>query len=190
MDNQVLQIAERIRGLRDISDISVAEMAKRCDVSEEEYAACEAGKVDFSFTFLYKCAAAFGVELTELLTGDSPKLTGYTVTRAGEGLSIKRREGFEYDNLGYLFRDKLAEPYIVTAPYREEEQHMPVHQTSHEHQEFDFILKGKMKFVYGEHIEILCPGDAVYYDSRRGHGMIATGGEDCEFLAVVIRKEK
>ena len=65
MDNQVLQIAERIRGLRDISDISVAEMAKRCEVSEEEYVAFEAGKVDFSFTFLYKCAAAFGVELTD-----------------------------------------------------------------------------------------------------------------------------
>ncbi|MEA4823530.1 MAG: XRE family transcriptional regulator [Clostridiaceae bacterium] len=189
MDNQVLQIAERIRGLRDISAISAAEMAKRCDVSEEEYAACEEGQVDFSFTFLYKCAAAFGVELTELLTGDSPKLTGYTVTRAGEGLPIKRREGFLYENLGYLFRDKLAEPYVVTAPYREEEQYRAVHQTTHEHQELDFILKGKMKFVYGEHIEILCPGDAVYYDSRRGHGMIATGGEDCIFLAVVIRKE-
>ncbi len=188
MDYQVLQVAERIRGLRDISGISIAEMAQHCDVTEEEYAAAEAGKVDFSFTFLYKCAAAFGVELTELLTGESPKLTGYTVTRAGEGLPIKRREGFRYENLGYLFRDKLAEPYVVTAKYSEAEQSEPVHQTTHEHQEFDYILKGKMKFVYGEHIEILCPGDAVYYDSRRGHGMIATGGEDCTFLAVVIRK--
>ena len=188
MDYQVLQIAERIRGLRDISGISIAEMARHCDVTEEEYAAAEAGKVDFSFTFLYKCAAAFGVELTELLTGESPKLTGYTVTRAGEGLPIKRREGFRYENLGYLFRDKLAEPYVVTAKYSEAEQNAPVHQTTHEHQEFDYILTGRMKFVYGEHIEILCPGDAVYYDSRRGHGMIATGGEDCTFLAVVIRK--
>ena len=187
MDNQVMQIAERLRGLRDISDISVAEMAKACDVSEEEYEACEAGKVDFSFTFLYKCAAVFGVELTELLTGETPRLTGYSVTRAGEGLPIKRRAAFKYENLGYLFKDKIAEPYFVTAPFKPEEQDAPVHQTTHEYQEFDYIIKGKMKFVYGEHIEILCPGDAVYYDSRRGHGMIATGGEDCEFLAVVIR---
>ena len=46
MDYQVLQVAERIRGLRDISGISAAEMARHCDVTEEEYAAAEAGKVD------------------------------------------------------------------------------------------------------------------------------------------------
>ncbi len=188
MDNQVVQIAERIRGLRDICDYTVEEMAASCDVTPEEYRACEAGQVDFSFTFLYKCAAKFNVELTELLTGDSPKLSGYTVTRAGEGLPIKRRAGFSYENLGYLFRDKLAEPYLVTAPYRADEQDRPVQMTVHDYQEFDYIIKGTMKFVYGEHIEILRPGDAVYYDSRRGHGMIATEGEDCTFLAVVIRK--
>ena len=32
-------------------------------------------------------------------------------------------------------------------------------------------------------------GDAIYYNSGRAHGMIATGGEDCKFLAVVIKNQ-
>ena len=37
---------------------------------------------------------------------------------------------------------------------------------------------------------ILNPGDSVYYDSGHGHGMIATGGEDCQFLAIVLKDRK
>lgn len=39
------------------------------------------------------------------------------------------------------------------------------------------------------HIEILKAGDSIYYDSGRGHGMIATGGSDCKFLAIVMKKQ-
>ncbi|MBE6931080.1 MAG: cupin domain-containing protein [Ruminococcaceae bacterium] len=189
MDYQVVQIAERIRGLRDIMSISQQEMARACDVSCEEYAACEDGKSDFSFTFLYKCAARLGVDITELLTGDPPRLSGYTVTRDGEGLPIQRRAGFSYENMAYLFRNKLAEPYVVNAAYKEEEQNAPVHMTVHEYQEFDYVLEGSLKFVHGSHEEILNAGDSVYYDSREPHGMIAVGGKPCRFLAVVIRRE-
>ncbi len=188
MENQILQIAERIRGLREIMNIGAAEMAARCDVSPEEYAAYEAGGRDFTFTFLYKCAQALGADITELLTGDAPRLSGYTVTRRGEGLPIRRRAGFSYENMAHLFRGKLAEPYVVTAPYRPEEQDAPIQLTVHEHQEFDYVLRGSLKFIYEGHTEILRAGDSVYYNSRRGHGMIAAGGEDCVFLAVVIRK--
>ena len=37
--------------------------------------------------------------------------------------------------------------------------------------------------------EVLKEGDAIYYNSGRAHGMIATGGEDCKFLAVVIKNQ-
>ena len=41
-----------------------------------------------------------------------------------------------------------------------------------------------------DHIEVLNAGDAIYYDSSRGHGMIATGGQECVFLAVVMRAQE
>lgn len=144
---------------------------------------------DLSFTFLYKCAEKFGVDVIELLTGENPHLTGYSLTREGAGLSIKRRAGFEYLHKAPHFRHKLAEPFVVTAPYLEEEQDVPVHLSRHEGQELDFIISGQMRFAYEDHEEVLSPGDVVMYDSGRGHGMIATGGEPCVFLAIVMKPE-
>ena len=64
MQEQKLQeIAMRIRTLREIMEIPVAEMAQQTGLSAEEYLAAEDGKSDFTFTFLYNCAQAFGVDI-------------------------------------------------------------------------------------------------------------------------------
>lgn len=188
MEYEISQVAQRVRGLREILEISKEEMAKITDISVKEYEACEDGEADFSFTFLYKCAKRFGVDITELITGDVPKLSFYSIVRKGEGLPIDRRAGFKYRNVAYLFKQKIAEPFIVTAVYREEEQQEPIHLSTHNGQEFDYILKGKLKVQLEDHIEVLNEGDSLYYDSGHKHGMIATGGEDCVFLAVVMDK--
>lgn len=183
----IQEVVTRIRSLREDSDISLEEMAKLTGRSIEEYEAQESGLHDLSFTFLYKCATALGVDVIELLTGEAPHLTGYELTRSGDGLVIKRRKGFEYLHQAAFFKNKLAEPFIVTAPYNEAEQNKPIHLSYHEGQELDFVISGKLKFAFEDHIEDLEAGDLVYYDSSRGHGMIATGGESCTFLAVVLK---
>ena len=65
-------IATRIKGLREMSDISVDEMAEITGKSVEEYIELESGEKDFSFTFLYNCAKKLGVGITDILTGISP----------------------------------------------------------------------------------------------------------------------
>ena len=190
METRILEIAERIKGLREIMGYSVAEMAQALDTTAEDYLDHENGKTDFNFTFLYKCADLFGVDIVELLTGENPHLSFYSIIRNGEGLDIKRREGFKYQHLGYRFKNKIAEPFLVKAPYSDAEQNEPIHLSTHEGQEFDFILDGQLKVQMEDHVEILNPGDSIYYDSGRGHGMIATGGKECNFLAVILKKEK
>lgn len=187
MEPKVAEVARRIRGLRDDSGFSVQEMAEATGIAPAEYEALEAGDLDPSFTMLYRCADKLGVDMIDLLTGEAPHLTGYSVVRAGEGLSIKRREGFEYLHLAPNFRGKLAEPFLVTAPYSAAEQDGEVHLSRHAGQELDFILSGKLRFAYETHTEELGAGDTVFYDSGRGHGMVATGGQDCTFLAIVIK---
>lgn len=189
MEARIMEIAQRIRELREILELSVEEMARRTGTTVEEYILCESGESDFSFTFLYQCAKVFGVDLMELVTGEKPKLSFYSIVRKGEGLPIKRRAGFSYNHLAYLFKDKSCEPFLVTAPYREEEQDQEIHLSYHKGQEFDYILSGRLKVRLEDHIHILEAGDAIYYDSGHGHGMIAAGGEDCRFLAVVLKDE-
>ena len=189
MEPNIKEVANRIRALREDLDLSMQEVADYTGRSVSEYAAQESGEQDLSFTFLYKCAERFGVDVIELLTGENPHLTGYSLVRSGDGLSIKRRAGFEYLHKAPHFRHKLAEPFLVTAPYLEEEQNQPIHLSYHKGQELDYIISGKLRFAYEGHEEIVGPGDVLMYDSGRGHGMIATGGEPCIFLAVVLKPQ-
>ena len=190
MEPNIKEVATRIRLLREDMGFSQEEMAEATGRTVEEYAAQEQGDQDLSFTFLYKCADKFGVDVIELLTGEDPHLCGYSLTCGGDGLSIKRRAGFEYLHKAPHFRNKLAEPFLVTAPYLPEEQDKPIHLSYHEGQELDYIISGRLRFAYEDHVEDLGPGDVLMYDSGRGHGMIAIDGEPCTFLAVVLKPQR
>ncbi|MBP5314036.1 MAG: cupin domain-containing protein [Eggerthellaceae bacterium] len=180
------EIAHRIAALREDLGLSMQEMAEATGRTVIEYAAQESGEHDLSFTFLHKCAKALQVDLVELLTGTAPVLNEYQLVKSGEGLSIMRSSGFEYLHKAASLKNKLAEPFVVTAPYIEEEQNKPIHLSYHKGQEIDFILSGTLKFAYEDKIEIMKPGDFIMYDSGKGHGMIAIDGAPCTFLAVVI----
>lgn len=188
MNYNIKEVASRLRGLRETLDFSIEEFCLKTGVSVEEYEKIEKGEKDFSITFLYKCAEIFNVELIEILTGQAPNLTTYSIVRKGKGLPIERRERFEYQHLAYLFKEKSIEPLIVKAPLDKAALDKPIKLSVHEGQEFDYILKGSLKFVIGDHSETLYEGDAVYYNSNTPHGMIAIGDEDCEFMAVLIKK--
>lgn len=187
MDTNIKDIALRIRLLREDLELSAEDMAQATGRSVEDYLAQESGENDLTFTFLSKCADALDVDVIELLTGESPHLSGYSLVRADSGLSIKRREGFEYLHKAPFFKNRLCDVFLVTAPYLEDEQSKDIHLSYHEGQEFDYVLSGRLRFRYEDHIEELEPGDTLLYDSSRGHGMIATGGEACTFLALVMK---
>jgi mannose-6-phosphate isomerase-like protein (cupin superfamily) len=188
METHIMEISERIKGMREMLEISVAEMAKVTETSIDEYLEAENGNADFSFTFLMKCAQKFKMDIVELLTGSNPTLSFYTVVRKGEGLPIERRKGFDYKHLAYRLKDKMVEPFLVTVPYNQEEQNKPLHYSTHAGQEFDYILKGSLKVDLDGHVEILNAGDSVLYDAGHPHGMSAINGGNCKFLAVVIPK--
>lgn len=189
MENQTKLIAERLKWARNNADITSAQMAQTCDMEEEKYCILEEGNDDFSFTFLYKCALALGMDISELVSGDNPKLSFFNVTRAGEGMPIKRREGFNYRHVAPLLKNRMSEPFIVTTKYEPEAQNKPIPLSTHKGQEFDMVLKGSLKVQLDDHIILLKEGDTVYYDSAHKHGMIATDGTDCTFLAIVFKAE-
>ncbi len=186
MDYNIKEVSERLRASREALDYTEEYMAQHAKVSVEEYRILENGEKDFSLSFLNSCAETLGIELIELLTGTSPKLGVYSVVRKGKGLPIERRERFEYHHLAYAFKEKRMEPILVTAPYLEEQQNVPILLSSHEGQEYDYIISGCMKFTINGHNEILRAGDCVYYNSSYPHGMIAVEGEDCTFLAILV----
>ncbi len=186
---QLLDIAMRIREMREILGYSTQKMAELTEIDEDTYRLYESGSADLPFTFLHKCAKVMGVEITVLLEGRSAKLSGYTVTRKGKGLCTASEDGITIQDMAPMFRKKLATPYYVTYQYSEALQNMPIHTTTHAGQEFDMVIRGSLRIRIGDHEEILHEGDSIFYKSSTPHGMIAVGGEDCVFLAMIMASD-
>ncbi len=182
--NQIEMIAMRIRDLREIDSLTAQEVAEKTGIPLEEYLAYEAGTRDFSFSHLFNIAEVLQVDISDLLTGESPKLKGYVLTRKGKGLAFDRRRQYHYQHLAYNFAHKLAEPFVVTVERDEPAVVKQAH--SHEGQEFDYVLEGVLRLVLGGNELLLAPGDSIYYDSALPHAMYAVEG-DCKFIAVVIK---
>lgn len=178
------EVAERIKAVRESVGLTPAEMAEKVDVSAYEYLAYEGGAKDFSFSFIYKFANVCGVEIADLMEGESPHICSFDITRKGEGLPIARRKGLSYLRLAPKFRNKIAEPFLVTIPYVDEEFRVP-HPHSHEGQEMNIVISGQLKVQVGDNVEILNEGDSIYYDSSEPHDEWAVGGKECKFYAIV-----
>ncbi|MDD6041110.1 MAG: XRE family transcriptional regulator [Clostridia bacterium] len=183
MSDSMKQIAMRIEDLRESSDYTVEQMAEMLGVSAEEYRRYELGEADMSISFLVKLSDVLGVDMTEILTGQTPRLNTLSVTRAGKGHETDSHDQYVYKNLAYNFIHRKIEPMYVTVRPEDNKTLVP---NSHDGQEFDYILSGTMHLVVGKHDLVLNPGDSAYYDSRAPHAMEAVGGEPVHFLAIVI----
>ena len=186
LDFKIKEMAARIKELREIQNLTTAQMAEKTGVSENEYIECENGNKDLNFAFIYRCAQSLNVDVTSLIEGHTPKLVNYVYTKAGKGQRIEKAHGMTYYNLASAFKNRIAEPLFVRSTYSEEKQNQEIEVTTHAGQELDIVIEGKLKVQVGEHFEILEPGDSIYYDSSTPHGMIAVDGADCTFYAIVL----
>ena len=186
VDGDLVEVAQRIHEMREICEYTVEEMAVKTEVDPDLYRAYESGKLDLPFTFIHKCALAFNVGMSDLLEGQSARLSSYTVTRKGQGQNTAKEDGIEIQNMAPMFLNKLAEPYYVKYEYNPALQDQPIHLTKHSGQEFDFVISGRMKVQVGDNVEYLSEGDSIFYNSSTPHGMIAVDGRDVLFIAIVV----
>ena len=185
MDKNIKLIAERIETMRDIMEISPEEMAQALGMTAEEYLEYETGEKDFAFSFLYTVANKLGVDITDLLTGESPRLSLFSCVRAGEGLAMERRKEYKYQHLAYIFKHKKMEPFLVTVDPSDVDA--ATHKNSHDGHEFNYILEGSMTVFVEDQKVTLYQGDALYFDSKHPHAMQAEEGKPCRFLAIIAK---
>jgi len=183
LTEQLKAMGQRLSMLRESTGFTPEQMAEQLEVSLDDYLLYESGEKDFSFSFLYNVAGILGVDVLDIISGESPKLSTVSVVRAGGGYSINRRKAYDYKHLAFTFRNKKAEPFMVTV---EPNTTVP-ERHSHEGQEFNYMIAGSMEFYIGGMMYILGEGDSVYFDSSVPHAMRALGDTPAKFLAVVIK---
>lgn len=177
---QIKQIADRVRELREILDIDVAEIATHIGVNTEEYMAYENAEDDIPVGKLYLIADELGVDPTVLLVGEAPRMADYTLVRSGRGIHVDRYAGYRFSSLAYNYIHREMEPMIVTLSPTDAIPEL----VTHEGQEFNYVLSGKVAVTVGRREFVLAEGDSIYFNPSIPHGQRAIDG-DAEFLTVI-----
>lgn len=184
MNDAIKQIAERLKGLREVLDLSPEEVAETAGMTLEEYGALESGTVDLSVSALQKISRKYGIALDVLMFGEEPKMSNYFLTRNGAGISIERTCAYKYQSLASGFRGRQMDPFIVTVEPTEDEAPRAIN--AHPGQEFNLVLRGEMELTVGSKVFVLREGDSLYFNSELPHGMRALGGKTVSFLTVIV----
>lgn len=180
MNEQVRQVARRIREMREIMEMQPKEVAQAVGVSEADYLKYENAELDIPISVIYAVSNVLGVDATVLLSGEAPRMHTYAITRKGKGISIERYKEYSFSSLAYNFIDRDMEPMVVDLLPKD----TPPELVTHEGQEFNYVLKGTVTVLYGGKKLVLNEGDSIYFDPSVPHGQMAEFGP-ASFLTVI-----
>ncbi|MCX7773943.1 MAG: XRE family transcriptional regulator [Clostridia bacterium] len=181
MNEKIRDVAARIKGLRLLSGYTIEEVSKVLNIAAPVYEQYESGEDDIPVSLLYEISDYYKVDMTEILTGVSPKLHDVSLVKKGEGLKIERYDQYEFQSLAFKYARRKIEPLLVTlVPGKSPEL------VSHKGQEFNYCLEGRMKVVVNKDEYVLEPGDSLYFNSLLPHKMLAMDEKEARFITVIL----
>lgn len=183
MNEHIREIAQRLVGLRDVLELETTDVATVCGVSVEEYERYESGQVDIPVGMLYNISKHYDVEINALLFGEEPHMSSYFLTRKGTGAAVKRSKAYKYQSLAAGFAQRKSNPFLVKISPNDSDT---ITLNSHEGQEFNFVLEGRMMIQINGKQLIMEEGDSIYFDSTAPHGFKALDGKTIKLLVVII----
>ncbi|MBN2310585.1 MAG: helix-turn-helix transcriptional regulator [Candidatus Hydrogenedentes bacterium] len=184
------RIGAKMRQVRETHGLSRAELAAKCASDERLIEQIEAGELVPSLTPLLKIARALGVRLGTFL--DDAVHTGPVLVRSGQSTNVTRFSGdaptshgstLDFFSLAADKADRHMEPFVIDV--RPSGAAAPPQLSSHEGEEFIYVLAGQIEVCYGKERHTLEAGDSIYYDSIVPHHVHAAGDGDAKILAVV-----
>ena len=182
-------VGEKIKSLRNTREISVEELAERTGLSKEQIERIE-NNIDIpSLAPLIKIARALGVRLGTFL--DDQDEMGAVVCRKQEAAdatisfsnnATDARTHMHYHSLSKSKADRHMEPFIIDI---EAVTDAGYELSSHEGEEFIYVMEGAIEVCHGKKKYIIEAGDTIYYDSIVPHHLHGYNGQAAKILAVV-----
>jgi quercetin dioxygenase-like cupin family protein/ribosome-binding protein aMBF1 (putative translation factor) len=180
------EIGMRIKNARESRGLSIFDIYLRTDIDVDLLSQIEKGKVTPPLGTVIKLAKALDLKMGYFISGEEGK--AYTIVRRDDREVTSRYDskkekyyGYAYESLAPHKTDRYMEPFLVTLEPSETEGE----RSTHDGQEFIFVLHGKMEVRLGEEIHILEPGDSIYYDSTVPHLVKCHRKETTKILAVL-----
>jgi len=181
MSDEMKQIASRLKEIREVCGFSAEDTAARLGIDAARYAGYEESGDNIPISVLYALANVYGVDITEILTGKSPRLSNYCVVKKGQSTGVDRYPGYHFESLAYNFKRRIMEPLMVTVEPDDKEMSL----VSHPGQEFNFVVEGAVLVILDDEEILLQADDCIYFDPALPHGQKAAGGRAAKFLTVI-----
>lgn len=187
-----LKVGEKIKLLREKMDLSLSDLANRSGFSTAIISQIENHMISPPLGTIIKLAKSLEVQPGYFFK-EKPT-SPYVIVRKDDRTEISRvaskegvSYGYSYESLGADKKDRKMEPFIVTL---EPGTVKKVKLSTHDGEEFIFVLEGEMEVTLGDHSDVLSPGDSIYYDSTIPHKVTAVGETSTKILAVLYTGEK
>ncbi len=184
----VNKLGAKVRQLREMRELAVEQLAEQSQCHPDLLRQIESGEQVPSLAPLMNIARALGVRLGTLLD-DEPN-DGPVLVKAGNSPNVIRFSGKEihasgsnlvFNAMGAGKQDRHMEPFLIDVePCTDKKPTL----SSHEGEEFIYVLSGDVRVSYGEQVYQLEAGDSLYYDSIVPHN-ISAGAGPARILAVV-----
>ncbi len=179
--NELQELAQRIRGLREACGYTQETLAKELNLDPAVYRDYEENGEDIPISVIYEIANKFRVDFTEIVTGTRAKLNTYHIVRNGQGKAADRYHGYGYKDLAYRYGGKIMQPLLVTL----EPSEATTAPLKHAGQEFNYVISGSIVFTFDDQEIILETGDSVYFNATHHHSQRCVGNEKAVFLTVI-----
>mgnify|MGYP004448587993 CR=1 FL=1 len=180
---QMKDVADRLKGLRDVMDVSVEEAAKVCGIPVDLYKQYEDGTLDVPLGVLFSMSREYKIDLATLINGEEPRQVSYFVTPKGKGTTVNRLSDYHFESLAFGYAHRKSDPFLVSINPGDIKE---IHATTHPGQEFNYCLEGDMVVVIGESEVVLHEGDSIYFDSTKPHGQNCLNGKPCKFITIIL----
>jgi len=186
-----VNIGRKVRELREKSQLTIMDLAARSGVPKSVLTEIESGDVTPPVATLLKLARAMNVGMAFFFQ-DEAAADKVSVTRKDQRIRIRRRPHHHEGEVDYIYEsletrkpDKHMEPLFVEFQSMETGDMVF---SSHEGEEFVYLLEGRLEFRSHERLEVLTPGDAIYFESDLSHAFRGLDNQAARAIVVVWNK--
>jgi transcriptional regulator with XRE-family HTH domain len=182
------KIGEKIKELRKLREMDIEELCKESNINLNLLKSIENGDVVPSLTPITKIARVLGVRLGTFLD-DAPQSDPVIVEdgKSNQVMYFSGEEGeakfsaLEFYSLGAGKNDRHMEPFLIDVHTSKGDFEL----SSHEGEEFIYVLEGTIEIKYGQEKYIMKKGDSIYYDSIIPHHLHSYNNEKSKILAII-----
>lgn len=184
------RIGERIKRLRLKRSMGLVELGRHTGLSASFLSQLETGRVVPTLRNLARIAMVFNKDLSFFFESEPVSL--FRVHRKSDRVRLPQTgvddPTYFFESIGYMVPDRQLDPYYA--------EFLPVKKTQeirpHVHPGFEFlyVLNGELDVRHGDAVQVLNPGDGVYFDASTPHSYRCAGKTPATAIIVTMHHQQ